>query len=88
MYCTYFDSINLTIFVYFSNTLRRTKSSQLQSVSSENDKKAFLGRDDKDFEFSHVAHLQIEFAESTAVNKDQHNPMDLEQVKMWLTKVA
>lgn len=68
------------------NLLRLTKSSQLEftDASSSN---IFLGKDGKDFEFSHV-NSDVQFAECSAFNKDPNTAPDLEQLNAWLHKIA
>lgn len=53
----------------FSNLIRKTRTSQLQSVDNSQDSSVFLGRTDKDFEFSQI-NQKISFAESSAKNND------------------
>lgn len=53
----------------FSNLIRKTRTSQLQSVDNSQDSSVFLGRTDKDFEFSQI-NQKIDFAESSAKNDD------------------
>jgi hypothetical protein len=47
-----------------------------------------LGREDKDFEFEHLKPIKVEFAESTAFNRDEASNIDLSQIEKWLFTVA
>ncbi|KAJ3642394.1 hypothetical protein Zmor_025186 [Zophobas morio] len=67
------------------NTLRITKSSQLDSVDPKARKSASLGTSDSDFSFSSL-NCKVEFAESFAFNKN--GSVDVDQLKKWLSKIA
>lgn len=74
-------------FFYFSNLLRVTKSSQLQSVDpSQSNNSTFLGKQGKDFEFSHL-NCKVDFAESSACTGDDENPTDLKGLEEWIAKL-
>lgn len=49
------------------NLIRKTRTSQLQSVDNASDTAIFLGRSDKDFDFSQVSQ-KVSFAECSAKN--------------------
>ncbi|XP_076637564.1 signal recognition particle receptor beta isoform X1 [Colletes latitarsis] len=68
------------------NLLRMTKTSQLEATDSSS-KNIFLGKHEKDFEFSHLIR-NIEFAECSAFNKDLDNSADIEQLIVWLKKIT
>lgn len=68
------------------NLLRITKSNQLDATD-ESSTNAFLGKNEKDFEFHHL-NCKVEFAESTLFNKNADNPVDLKQIQAWLQKIA
>lgn len=68
------------------NLLRMTKTSQLEATDSSSTN-VFLGKEGKDFEFSHLD-ADIEFAECSAFNKDPDNPADIKQLNSWLKKIA
>lgn len=70
------------------NVLRVTKSNQLESTNDSGNTNNILGKKDKDFEFSHLHPLKVEFAESAALTKDSNNPADLDALKLWLNKIA
>lgn len=70
------------------NTLRTTKSSQLESISESGERTIFLGKESKDFEFEHLGPIHVDFAESTAFNKEKDTSPDLSQVEQWLSKIA
>ncbi|XP_012223174.1 signal recognition particle receptor subunit beta [Linepithema humile] len=68
------------------NLLRMTKTSQLEATDASS-ANVFLGRQGKDFEFLHLD-SQIDFAESHAFHKDPQAPVDIEELKKWLHKIA
>lgn len=47
------NSADAQIFVH-RNLVRRTRSSQLQSIDNSESKSVFLGREGQDFDFSHL----------------------------------
>ncbi|CAG9808106.1 unnamed protein product [Chironomus riparius] len=49
------------------NLIRKTRTNQLQSVDNSSDTSVFLGRNDKDFDFTQISQ-KIRFAESSAKN--------------------
>nr|QBH73249.1 putative ARL3 [Orthoderella ornata] len=69
-------------------TLRVTKSSQLESTNETGKQISFLGKEEKDFEFSQLSHLKITFAESSGRSSNNENECDLESVHTWLEEVA
>lgn len=42
------------MFFIYRNLVRKTRSSQLQSIDNSENKTVFLGREDQDFDFSHL----------------------------------
>lgn len=68
------------------NVLRMTKSNQLEATDATSTS-VFLGKQGKDFEFSHLD-TQIDFASSYAYNKDPETPASIDDLKKWLHKVA
>lgn len=68
------------------NLLRMTKTSQLEATDASL-VNVFLGKQGKDFEFSHLD-SQIDFANSYAFNKDPQTAVDMEELNNWLQKVA
>ncbi|XP_032672684.1 signal recognition particle receptor subunit beta [Odontomachus brunneus] len=68
------------------NLLRMTKTSQLETTDASL-VNVFLGKQGKDFEFSHLD-SQIDFANSYAFNKDPQTAIDIEELNKWLQKVA
>ncbi|KAL6435494.1 hypothetical protein ACFW04_005458 [Cataglyphis niger] len=67
------------------NLLRMTKISQLEATDASS-ANVFLGKQGKDFEFSHLD-LHIDFAESYAFNKDSQTSADIEELNKWLHKI-
>nr|CAD7397937.1 unnamed protein product [Timema cristinae]CAD7432339.1 unnamed protein product [Timema monikensis] len=70
------------------NLLRKTKTSQLESTNETSNNNTFLGKQGKEFEFSHLAPIRVEFAEGFAQKQGDENTADLDQVEEWLAKVA
>lgn len=72
------------------NTLRITRAASLQSVGdSGSTNNAYLGRPDKDFSFSDLKPLKVDFAECSATGKDKSvNSPNLEELHAWLVSVA
>ncbi|CAL7950370.1 unnamed protein product [Xylocopa violacea] len=68
------------------NLLCMTKTSQLEATDASATN-VFLGKQGKDFEFAHLE-TNIEFAECSAYNKDPETPANIEQLNIWLKKIA
>ncbi|CAG9862570.1 unnamed protein product [Phyllotreta striolata] len=66
------------------NTLRVTKSNQLESVDAKAKKAALLGNPEEDFDFATLP-LKIDIAESYAYHKN--GTVDIEGVKKWLARL-
>jgi hypothetical protein len=71
----------------FRNLVRVTKSSQLQSVDpSQSNNFKYLGKQGKDFEFSHLG-CKVEVAECSANTGDDDNPADMKSLEDWVSKL-
>ncbi|GFS27935.1 signal recognition particle receptor subunit beta-like [Elysia marginata] len=72
------------------NTLRITRAASLQSVGdSGSNNNSYLGRRDKDFSFSDLKPLRVDFAECSATGTDKaNNSPKLEELHEWLCSVA
>ncbi|XP_055843241.1 signal recognition particle receptor subunit beta [Episyrphus balteatus] len=57
------------------NTVRKTRTSKLQSVDDSENKVVFLGKEGKDFEFSHLSQ-NVQFYEGSGKNNDLANLSD------------
>ena len=68
--------------------LRTTKLSQLESMTETANNNTFLGKKEKDFEFAHLLPLKVDFAESTAVQRDPEEPADVDGFKKWILQIA
>lgn len=68
------------------NLLRLTKTNQLEATDASS-KNFYLGKQGKDFEFSHLG-SKVEFAEASAFDKDSETSADIEQLDIWLKKIA
>ncbi|ESO91220.1 hypothetical protein LOTGIDRAFT_228741 [Lottia gigantea] len=69
------------------NTLRVTRSAALQGLESTGNNNSFLGKRNKDFEFSDLKTFNIEFVECSC-GKDEESKSSLEEVQSWLLTVA
>lgn len=67
----------------YSNLLRVTKASQLQSVGEGGNNNSFLGKQGQDFEFSHLGPIKVEFVEAVAKGRENLTP-----VTSWLQQLA
>ena len=77
----------LPIFFY-RNTLRVTKSASLQGQDDVGNNNTFLGKRNKDFSFSDLKPIAVDFVESIAQGKDETADTSIKQVEEWLMKVA
>jgi len=69
------------------NLVRKTKSSQLQSVDASQKNAAFLGKKDKDFEFSHL-NTDVEIGEISAVDENDDTGSNLRRLTKWLENMV
>ncbi|XP_045163614.1 signal recognition particle receptor subunit beta-like [Mercenaria mercenaria] len=69
------------------NTLRITKSAALQDTSAGNNN-TYLGKRDRDFTFTDLKPMRVEFAECSAQGKNSESEPDLKQVEEWLSRIA
>lgn len=67
------------------NVLRTTQISALESTEGQANKNTFLGKRGKDFQFSDVRPIVVEFAEFSAKSPEE---AQLSVLKSWLAKVA
>ncbi|CAN8016298.1 unnamed protein product [Ixodes persulcatus] len=67
------------------NVLRATQASVLESTEGQANSKGFLGKKGKDFQFSDLKPLTVEFAEFSA---EEPQESQLTALKSWLAKVA
>ncbi|XP_053598018.1 signal recognition particle receptor subunit beta [Microplitis demolitor] len=68
------------------NLVRVTKSNQLEATDATT-ASSFIGIQGKDFEFSHL-NIKIEFAESSAFDKESDTSADIVSVNDWLKKIT
>lgn len=69
------------------NLVRITKSSQLQSVdSNQTNNSTYLGKLGKEFEFTHLS-CKVEFLECSANVSDDDNPTDIKELQDWISKL-
>ena len=78
----------VVILFVFSNTLRVTRAAALQGQDGGSTSTAvYVGKKGKDFEFSHVLPVKVEFAECSAKGQAD-GEADLTAVEQWLEKIA
>ncbi|XP_070561820.1 signal recognition particle receptor subunit beta-like [Ptychodera flava] len=72
------------------NTLRVTRSAALAGTdSSGGSNNVFLGKQGKDFEFSHLSPIQVEFVECSAKgSKGEAADAEIGEIEKWLAKIA
>lgn len=72
----------------FSNTLRITRAAALQGQDGSSTSTAvYVGKKGKDFEFSHVLPVKVEFAECSAKGQAD-GEADVTSVEKWLEGIA
>ncbi|KAH7957371.1 hypothetical protein HPB52_018237 [Rhipicephalus sanguineus] len=67
------------------NVLRTTQISALESTEGQANNNTFLGKRGKDFQFSDVRPIVVDFAEFSAESPEE---AQLSALKSWLAKVA
>jgi len=72
------------------NTLRKTRSGALESTGDDSaSDSVFLGREDQDFEFSHMGAFKVSFAECNAKTEaEEGDDFNLKEVTDWLEEIA
>lgn len=68
----------------FRNTLRVTKSNQLDSVDPKAKRALMLGNPEEEFDFAGI-HVKVDIAESYAYHKD--GVVDIDGLKKWLVRL-
>lgn len=68
------------------NTLRITRSASLDLTSEVANNNTFLGKKGKDFEFSDLKPICVEFMESSAWSEEESS--NISNISNWLTKIA
>ncbi|XP_015605074.1 signal recognition particle receptor subunit beta [Cephus cinctus] len=68
------------------NLLRLTKNNQLEATDASS-ANSFLGKQGKDFEFSHLT-SRVDFAECSAFCKDPDSSVDINQLNKWLYEIV
>uniref|UniRef100_T1IJD7 Signal recognition particle receptor subunit beta n=1 Tax=Strigamia maritima TaxID=126957 RepID=T1IJD7_STRMM len=69
------------------NLLRVTESATLDTTSTTASN-AFLGKRGKNFEFSHLLPLQVDFLDCSAKGNEETKKTDLIEVEKWIQKIA
>lgn len=68
--------------------MRKTKSSQLQSVDpSQSNSHIFLGKKGKDFEFTQL-NLPIEIVECCAIDESNDKQANINYLSKWLNQIS
>lgn len=81
-------SYSSSMFNFLSNLLRVTQSAALDSTTNTGTSVGFLGKKGKDFEFSDVRGLKVDFIECSARGAKDSDAVDLEALEDWLLSVA
>ncbi|KAL0268720.1 UNVERIFIED_CONTAM: hypothetical protein PYX00_010547 [Menopon gallinae] len=68
------------------NILRTTKTSQLMSIENTVNQ-VYLGKEGKDFEFSHLSPMRIDFGESCAVIQTDDSPVNIKDLTEWINSI-
>ena len=74
-------------FVIFTsrNKLRQTRSAALLGIDdNSSSRNAFIGKQGKDFEFSHVNPIHVQFCECNLKNEQVEGEVNLDNVRTWL----
>ncbi|XP_050411961.1 signal recognition particle receptor subunit beta [Patella vulgata] len=69
------------------NTLRVTRGAALQGQDNTSNNNSYLGKRNKDFEFSDLSPINVEFVECSC-GKDDTSMVNLDEVKNWLESIA
>ncbi|KAK3105697.1 hypothetical protein FSP39_003675 [Pinctada imbricata] len=69
------------------NTLRVTRSAALQQIDSSGNNNTFIGKRDKDFEFSDLKPLRVTFTECSALETAEGAQPGLTGVESWLANL-
>ena len=78
----------VVLFFIFSNTLRVTRAAALQGQDGGSTSTAvYVGKKGKDFEFSHVLPVKVEFVECSAKGQAD-GEAELTAVEQWLEKMT
>ena len=80
-------SLNKNLSLYFRNTLRVTKAAALQGTDNTSNNNSYLGKRSKDFEFSDLKPLSVEFVECS-IHGNTEDEADFNAITTWLDKVA
>lgn len=77
MFVSHRTSFVILSSIFFRNLVRNTRQNQLKSVDNSSNEQVFLGKQGKDFEFSHLSQ-SIEVIECSS--KDN----DIDSIHRWL----
>lgn len=67
------------------NKLRQTRSADLLGIDDySSSKNAFIGKQGKDFEFTHVHPVKVEFCECNLKNDAKEGEINVNEIRVWL----
>ena len=76
------------LFLFFRNKLRQTRSAALLGIDDySSSKNSFIGKQGKDFEFTHVGPIQVEFCECNLRNEQVDGEVNVDEVRSWLERL-
>lgn len=76
------------VLLLFRNNLRKTRSAALLGIDDySSSKNAFIGKQGKDFEFSHVYPIKVDFCECSLKMENGEAEADHERIEEWLSKL-
>ena len=75
--------------LFQSDTVRKTQAAALGGTGTVHNNNMFLGCRNKEFEFSDLKPLKVDFVEcSLRGSKDDADKFDMDDVVNWLNKLA
>jgi signal recognition particle receptor subunit beta len=77
------------IVMHFRNTLRVTRSAALQQLEgTTGNNNTYLGKRNKDFEFSDLRPMRVQFVECSAMDTSDKDQPGLIEVEKWFTTLV
>lgn len=79
----------LACYLSLRNTLRVTRSAALQQLDgTAGNNNSYLGKRSKDFEFSDLKPMKVQFVECSAVDPSDKDQPGLMEVENWLSTLV
>lgn len=79
----------LACYLSLRNTLRVTRSAALQQLDgTTGNNNSYLGKRSKDFEFSDLKPMKVQFVECSAVDTSDKDQPGLMEVENWLSTLV